>query len=58
MFSINSGNSIRKNIFVIAVEGFDPATFCVRDQDATTVLARHVRDRIFELTLVHASFID
>ena len=42
MFSMNSGNSIRKNIFVNTVEGFDPATSCVRYQDATTVLARHM----------------
>ena len=32
---------------------------CVRDQDATctTVLARHVRDKIFKLTPIHASLI-
>ena len=29
-------------IFVIRVEGLEPATSCVRDQDAITVHARHM----------------
>ena len=29
-------------LFVITVKGLEPATSCVRDQDATTVLARHI----------------
>ena len=33
-------NSVTK-IFVIAVKGFEPANSCVRDQDATTMPARH-----------------
>ena len=47
-----------KNI-VITVKGLKPSTCCVRDQDATctTVLARHVRDKIFKLTPIHASLI-
>ena len=28
--------------FVITIKGFEPATSCVRDQDATTVPARHM----------------
>ena len=32
-----------------------PTTCCVRDQEATTVPARHVRDRIFRLSPTHAS---
>ena len=31
-------------IFFITVEGLKPATSCVTDQDATTVLARHMWD--------------
>ena len=38
MFSLNSLNSVTK-IFVIAVKGLEPATSCVRDQDATRAAA-------------------
>ena len=41
MFLLNSRNSVTK-IFVTTVIGFEPATSCVRGQDDTTVLARHV----------------
>ena len=34
-------NSVRK-IFVITVKRLEPVTSSVRDQDATTVLARHM----------------
>ena len=44
-------------IVVITVKGFEPAISCVRDQDAATAPARHVRDRVFKLTLIHASVI-
>ena len=54
MFSLNSLYSVTK-IFVITVKRFEPATSCVRDQDATIEPARPVRDRIFKLTLIHAS---
>ena len=55
MFALNSLNSETK-IFVITVKGFKPVTSCVRNQDAATTAARqHVRDRIFKLSLVHAS---
>ena len=37
MFSWNLLNSIKKNL----PEGFKPCTFCVGDQSATTVPARH-----------------
>ena len=30
---------------------FEPATSCVRNQDATTVPARHVRDKILNLKI-------
>ena len=29
-------------VFIITAKGFKPATSCIRDQDATTVPARHV----------------
>ena len=29
-------------VFVITVKGFEPATFCVRDQDVTTMPVRHM----------------
>ena len=54
--SLNSANSVTK-VFVITVKGLEPATSCVRDQDATTVQARHVRGRIFKLTPIHTSVI-
>ena len=38
MFSLNSVTKI----FVITVKGLEPATSCVRDQEATTVPARHM----------------
>ena len=44
-------------IFVITVKGFESDTSCVREEDATTVPARHVTDRIFKLTPIHASVI-
>ena len=34
-------NSVTK-IFVITVKGLEPATTCVRDQDAATAAARHM----------------
>ena len=40
MFSLNSANSV-KNILV-TVKGLEPATSCVREQDATTAPARHM----------------
>ena len=40
MFLLNFLNSVTK-VFVITVKGLEPATFCVTDQDATTVPARH-----------------
>ena len=54
MFSLNSLNSVTE-IFVITVKGLKPATFCVRDQDATTVPAKHTTDRILKLIQIHAS---
>ena len=39
-FSLNSANSVTKKLFT--VNGLEPATSCVRDQDATTALARHM----------------
>ena len=44
------------NIFVITVKGLEPATSCVRDQDATTAQA-HVRDRFLKLSPIHTSVI-
>ena len=41
MFSLNLLNSVTK-IFVNIVKGCEPVTSCVRDQDATTALARHL----------------
>ena len=38
MFSLNSVTKI----FVITVKGLELTTSCVRDQDATTVPARHM----------------
>ena len=42
---------------IFALKGLKPATSCVRDQNATTGPARHVRDRIFKLIPIHASVI-
>ena len=53
MFSRNSAYSVTK-IFVITVKGFEPATFCVRNKDATTA---NLRDRIFKLIPYNASVI-
>ena len=39
MFSLNSVKLVTK-IFVITVTGFKPATYLVRDKDATTAPAR------------------
>ena len=41
MFALNSLSLVTK-IFVITVKGLEPANFCVRDQDATTVPTRHM----------------
>ena len=38
---LNLANSVTK-IFVMTVKGLEPTTSCVRDQDATTVPARHM----------------
>ena len=38
---LNSANTMTK-IFIIPVKGFEPATCFVRNQDATTVPARHM----------------
>ena len=51
MFSSNSLNSVTK-IFVIIVKALEPATSCIRKQDATTAQAIHVGDTIFKLTLI------
>ena len=44
MFSLNSLNSVNSvtKIFVITVKRLEPATPCVRNQDATTVPSRHM----------------
>ena len=46
MFSLNSLNLVIK-IVLIAAKGFEPATSCVRDEEATIVLTRNmcVRER-------------
>ena len=36
-----------QKIFVIRVKGLEPATSCVRDQDATTLPARHMWETAF-----------
>ena len=41
IFSLNSLNSMTK-FSVITLKGLEPATSCVRDQDATTAPARHM----------------
>ena len=41
MFSLNLLNSVIK-IFVITEKGFEPAIFWIRNQDVTTVPARHM----------------
>ena len=56
MFSQNLF-SLNFTEFVITVIGPEPAASCVREQDATTVPAKHVRDRIFKFTLIHTSVI-
>ena len=43
MFSPNSLNSVTK-VLVFPVKGLELAIFCVRNQDATAVLARHMRE--------------
>ena len=54
MFSLNSVTKI----LVITVKRLEPATSCVRDQDATTAPAKtHERDKIFKFTPIHASVI-
>ena len=52
MFSMNSVTKI-----FLSLKGLEFATSCVRDQDATIVPARHVRDRNFKLNPIHASLI-
>ena len=44
MFSLNSGKfrEFREKYLALTVKGLEPATSCVRDQDATTVSARHM----------------
>ena len=49
-------NSVTK-IFVITIKKFERATSCVKYQDAITAPARHVRDRTFKLSPIHASVI-
>ena len=44
MVSLNSVNPVTK-IFVITVKGIEPATSCVRGQDAITVPARQICER-------------
>ena len=39
--SLNSANSVTK-AFVITVQGFEPVTTYIRDQDATTGSTRHM----------------
>ena len=43
MISLNSANSVTK-IFIITLQGIEPASSCVRDQHTTTTTepARHV----------------
>ena len=45
MFSLNSTDSVTK-IFGITVKRLDPATTCVRDQDATIEPARHMWETV------------
>ena len=54
MFSLNSLNSVTK-IFVVTVKGFEPATSCVRDDNATTEPARHMWETGSPNWLFHAS---
>ena len=42
--SLNSANYSVTKIFVITVKRLEPATSCVRDQDATSAPARHMWD--------------
>ena len=56
MFSQNSANSETK-ILVITVKWFEPAISWTRDRYATTGPARHMWDRIFKMTPIHASVI-
>ena len=59
-FSLNVFNEFAEfsdKIFVVTIKRFEPVTSCVRDQDATSVPARHVRDRIIKLRPVHTSVI-
>ena len=41
-FSLNAFTEFSDKIFVITEKGLKPATSCVRDQDVTTVPARHM----------------
>ena len=54
-FFLNVFTKFRGKIFVITVKCLEPATSCVRCYHSTS--KRHVRDRIFKLSLVHASMI-
>ena len=35
-------SEFREKIILITIKGLEPATFCVRDQDATTAPVRHM----------------
>ena len=39
----------------MTVIGLNPTNLCVRDQNATIAPARHIRDKIFKRTPIHAS---
>ena len=41
-FSLNVFTEFSDKIFITIVKGLEPATSCFRDQDATTVPARHM----------------
>ena len=43
MFSLNSANAVTK-LIVITVKGFEPATSCVGDQEASKMPVRHMRE--------------
>ena len=47
-----------QKIFVMTVKGLDPATSCVRHQDATTTPVRHILEPvILKLSPIHTSVI-
>ena len=49
-----SPNSVTSNVRLKGIAVFQPATYCVRDRDAKKT---QVTERIFKLTLIHASVI-